>query len=320
MRECADGWRLVATSESLRSLRQGPRTTLLIQRGRLLTPRQRYATAWKEAHTFPSGLKRRARTLARSFALSAMGSLSQKRQGAFLTCLYCHYVFDDQRDDFDKLIRELKRLGSFVDTDACVDMIEGKAEIDGRYFHLSFDDGFRNIRTNAVPILEEHGVPAIAFVPTRLVGADWHRTRTYCLETTGYSGVIEMLTWADLEEMQGRGVEIGSHTRYHRRLADVSDEAGVLKDEILGSKLDLEGRLRTECRYISWPYGAEKDVDEASLNAAKEAGYRAVFGAYRGPVIPGRTSIYSIPRHHFEVQWPLSHVRYFANGGRERNR
>lgn len=231
-----------------------------------------------------------------------------------MNCLYCHYVFEDQRARFDELITQpqLKRIGSFVDADTCVDMLEGRVDIDGRYFHLSFDDGFRNVFTNAIPILGEHGVPATIFVPTDLLGADWDRTRHYCLETTRYRGVIEMMTWEDLKEIQSHGFEVGSHTRNHRRFVDISSTPDVLRDEILGSKQDIEEHLQTECRYISWPYGTVNDADEASLDMARKAGYRAVFGAFRGSVIPGRTDVYSVPRHHFEVQWPLSHVMYFA--------
>jgi peptidoglycan/xylan/chitin deacetylase (PgdA/CDA1 family) len=123
-----------------------------------------------------------------------------------------------------------------------------------------------------------------------------------------------MMTWEDLKEVHSLGFEVGSHTRNHRRFADISSTPDVLRDEILGSKQDIEEHLQTECRYISWPYGTVNDADEASLDMAREAGYRAVFGAFRGSVIPGRTDVYSVPRHHFEVQWPLSHVVYFAGG------
>jgi peptidoglycan/xylan/chitin deacetylase (PgdA/CDA1 family) len=283
-----------------------------------LTTEQKYATEWREAAPLPSSPREKTRALARSLALSTLSSFRPARQELFLNCLYCHYVFDDQRERFEELITDLKHLGSFVDTATCIDMLEGRADIDGRYFHLSFDDGFRNVHTNALPILAEHSVPAIVFVPTGLVGADWHQTRRYCLETAMYRGVIEMATWKDLKEAQAHGFEVGSHTRSHKRFTDMSDMPNVLRDEIAGSKRDIEEHLQTECKYISWPYGTLKDADETSLNAAREAGYRAVFGAYRGAVIPGRTGIYSIPRHHFEVQWPLSHVRYFANGGRNR--
>jgi hypothetical protein len=90
-----------------------------------------------------------------------------------------------------------------------------------------------------------------------------------------------------------------------------------MEDEILGSKKELEANLNYECKYISWPFGKLTDADSKSLKMVKDAGYAACFGAFRGTVEPGTTDIFSIPRHHFEVQWPISHVEYFARGNME---
>ena len=90
-----------------------------------------------------------------------------------------------------------------------------------------------------------------------------------------------------------------------------------MEDEIFGSKADIERQLGMPCPYISWPYGRLSDADDRSLAMVREAGYEACFGAWRGQVLPGHTDQFSIPRHHFEPQWPLSHVRYFASGARE---
>ena len=90
-----------------------------------------------------------------------------------------------------------------------------------------------------------------------------------------------------------------------------------MEDEIIGSKKELEANLDCECRYISFPYGRLSDADDASLKMVKNAGYTACFGAYRGTVRPGSTDIFSIPRHYFEVQWPIPHIKYFALGNME---
>jgi peptidoglycan/xylan/chitin deacetylase (PgdA/CDA1 family) len=118
-------------------------------------------------------------------------------------------------------------------------------------------------------------------------------------------------------EMMAHGYEIGSHTRTHARFSAISNSQLLLEDEILGSKRDLEAALNYECKYISWPYGRLVDADEESMKMVKRAGYRACFGAYRGTVEKGLTNVYSIPRHHFEVQWPIAHVKYFARGNME---
>jgi peptidoglycan/xylan/chitin deacetylase (PgdA/CDA1 family) len=196
-------------------------------------------------------------------------------------------------------------------------MLQGKRAIDGRYFHLSFDDGFRNNFTNALPVLIEHKVPAIFFVPTGIVSADWKTAQHYCINTTSYRGTMEMMTWDDLSEIILQGFEIGSHTRTHARFSSISSNPQAIEDEIHGSKNDLEAYLNIQCKYIAWPYGTLADSDRTSLSAVSTAGYTACFGAFRGTVKPNETDMFSIPRHHFEVEWPIQHIQYFARGNYE---
>jgi peptidoglycan/xylan/chitin deacetylase (PgdA/CDA1 family) len=270
-----------------------------------------YARHWKEAAPQPEGAPQRARGVIRSVFLSLKSRLCITRQRQGVTLLYCHYVFDDQRTRFEGLVRRLKTLGTFVDTGACLDMAEGRRRIDARYFHLSFDDGFRNIFVNAVPVLNTLSVPALFFVPTAFVDADRLLAQAYC-HTIDYRAMIEMIRWADLREMVSAGFEVGSHTRSHARLSAISNRPEILEREIQGSKQDLEAQLGGPCRYISWPYGERRDVDTISLKMIQRAGYRGCFSAVRGSVRPGHTDVFRMPRHHFEVQWPFSHVRYFA--------
>jgi len=276
-----------------------------------------YATQWQQAAPIPSGVSAKARASLRNSILSFSSVVNKRQDDAYLRCLYCHYVFDDQRDDFEKLILKLKKIGHFVDTGECIKMLKGDRKIDKRYYHLSFDDGFRNNFTNAFPILKKHNVPAIFYVPSSLIGADWKSTENYCLNTTRYRAVIEIMRWEDLKKLLLEGYEIGSHTKTHARFSEISNSHELMKDEILGSKNELEANLDYECKYISWPFGKLTDADSKSLTMVKDSGYTACFGAYRGTVEPGVTDIFSIPRHHFEVQWPVSHVEYFARGNME---
>ena len=276
-----------------------------------------FATRWIDALPRYAGVKARARSALRSAAINVMSLVPKEQPSVFLRGLYCHYVFDDQRSDFERIIRGLLQIGRFVDTSTCVAMLEGRQRIDGRYFHLSFDDGFRNVFTNAVPILSDLGVPAIVFVPSAIIDADWQTTQQFCLQTARYAAVIEMMRWDDLRQMVSSGLEVGSHTRTHARLADISNDPSRLEYELAGSKRDIERALGGPCRYIAWPFGTRSDVDDASLRKVVEVGYEACFGAFRGSVVPGRTDRFRIPRHQFEAQWPLRHIRYFAAGNME---
>ena len=227
-----------------------------------------YAKNWQDAVTGPKTFRARVRQGSRHAVLWFQQVSKQRRKGPFLRCLYCHYVFDDQKERFSRLMDELCGLGQFVDTQRCLEMIQGKQPIDGCYFHLSFDDGFRNVITNALPALEERGVPAVVFVPTARINSDYREAVDFSVKDIGYKKSIEMARWEDLRSMNSALFEVGSHTRNHLRLSNISHDAKRLREEILGSKSDVEMHVGRECRFFSWPFGRLTDIDNVVMGVA----------------------------------------------------
>ena len=229
----------------------------------------------------------------------------------FLRLIYCHHVFDDQVEQFQKLIEELLKDGEFVSSEKCLDIIQGKVELDGRYYHISFDDGFKNIYKNALPILKLFNIPSLFFVPTSLIEAPFNVVKDYCLNTLRLKSPLELVTWSDLECMADCNMDIGSHTKHHVDLASISNNNDILLDEVLGSKEELEKRLGVKALYFSWPFGEKKHIDHKSIDCIKNSGYSACFSAIRGDVEPIKTDIFYIPRNHFEVEWSWASKEYF---------
>ena len=277
-----------------------------------------YATSWRNTVVQNPGVKAKVRRMARRWMLHLQSMLDHTGDATFLRCLACHYVFDDQREEFSKIIKMLKNRGEFIDTRTCLSMVRGQRPIDGRYFHLSFDDGFKNVITNALPILSEANVPMILFVPSAWVGADWETARHYSMDIALYRQVVEMATWDDLQQMIREGFEVGSHTETHARLSSLSTRPDQLRKELAGSKQTIEKMLGTRCETIAYPYGKPGDYDDVTLAATHDAGYEAGFCIHRGTVSPDKTPRLMIPRHHFEPEWPVGHIRYFANGKMEK--
>lgn len=275
-----------------------------------------YATQSHQALKQSATIKSRTRQLIRNTTLTLLSSVTPKPKTNFLRCLYCHHVFDDQVADFHAALITLQQLGTFINTDSCIDMLEGKTDINDRLFHLSFDDGFKNILTNAAPVLNELNIPALNFIPSALMGADWRTTKIHCEKTTHFHGVIEMLDWSDLRTLQSMNIHTAAHTRNHVQLSAITDP-NILKNEICGAKQDIENNLQVPCQYISWPYGKNNDISPQALTIIQQAGYRACFSAIRGTVIPRQTDIFQIPRHHIEPHWPINQVKYFALGNME---
>jgi peptidoglycan/xylan/chitin deacetylase (PgdA/CDA1 family) len=127
---------------------------------------------------------------------------------------------------------------------------------------LTFDDGCDNFREYAWPILKRYGYPATVFVMPDMLGgrASWMRPPY---------DQGRLMTAGDLAAMQAEGLNIGSHTLTHCRLAECSLEQ--MNDEIVGSRHKLEDRFQTKVEDLCYPYGS---YNQKVVEAAQEAGYR----------------------------------------------
>jgi peptidoglycan/xylan/chitin deacetylase (PgdA/CDA1 family) len=86
------------------------------------------------------------------------------------------------------------------------------------------------------------------------------------------------VTWEQIREMKGEGIEIGSHTMNHPVLARVRDER-LLREEIAGSRRAIEERIGERVATFCYPNSMPGDIDDRVVREVKEAGYcGAVFG------------------------------------------
>lgn len=159
---------------------------------------------------------------------------------------------------------------------------------------VTFDDAFSSVHQLAFPLLERLGVPATVFVPTDFAGASapmsWPGIDRWLHGP--YEGELEPMSWDGLDELSRAGWEIGSHTRSHPKLTQLSDTA--LADELQGSRQACEEQLSRPCRTIAYPYG---DVDARVVAATAAAGYAAAAAlptrpCFGGPLLWPRVGVY----------------------------
>jgi len=148
-----------------------------------------------------------------------------------------------------------------------------------RLVGLTFDDGYADFLTEAVPRLRDHGHTATVFVLAGRLGGtnawDPEGPRKPLLTADGVRGAHRA------------GMEIGSHGLLHRDLTALDD--AELSLELAESRRLLAEITGTVPMGFCHPYGA---VDARTLRAAREAGY-----AYACAVDPGPLAcIHALPR------------------------
>lgn len=146
---------------------------------------------------------------------------------------------------------------------------------------LTFDDGYTDFLTHALPVLQRHGCTATLFVLPGRLGVDnvWDPL-----------GPRKPLLTADgIREVARAGQEIGSHGLLHQDLTATSDDE--LRQEVRGSRELLHELTGTRPAGFCYPYG---HLDARVVAATRAAGY-----AYACAIDPGRLAgPHALPRTH----------------------
>ncbi|MEZ4735134.1 MAG: polysaccharide deacetylase family protein [Caldilineaceae bacterium] len=149
---------------------------------------------------------------------------------------------------------------------------------------LTFDDGYQDNLTHALPILQQYGFTATIFMITAMVGAQTPHHQPWL---QAYPDVppqaYQYLSWDELRLLQSQGMEIGSHTCSHPLLDQV--DYAIQAYEVQQSKVVLEAALDTTVASFCYPAGHFTDD---TLTLVRAAGYRqAVVTPWRRGLIRG---------------------------------
>jgi len=160
---------------------------------------------------------------------------------------------------------------------------------------LTFDDGYQDFITHALPILQRYGFTATAFVLAGRLGGEngWSRP----------GPCKPLLTADEVRQLARLGIEIGSHGLMHISLPEAEDTRLIA--EVGRSRAILKDLLGQQIPGFCYPYG---DLDTRVVSAVRGAGYDYACAVKPSSAI-GR---YAIPRtfvHDRDSSWRLDAKR-----------
>lgn len=136
---------------------------------------------------------------------------------------------------------------------------------------ITFDDGFQDNLTVALPLLEKYNLPAAIFVTAGFIGKD------------GY------LTSESLKSLAAHPlITIGSHALWHRHLTQLTESDA--RHELAASKQILEDTISQTVDLLAYPYG---DCNPAIERLSEECGYAAAWSVWNGNNTP--YSLWRVP-------------------------
>lgn len=170
-----------------------------------------------------------------------------------------------------------------------VDLPEVLAAGDRPRLAVTFDDGYRNFVTEALPVLESLDVPATLFVVADLVGANRRDPREY-----GFAADRDRM----LSEAQTRAVAdhdlvaLGNHTATHPSLPDLDGDR--LRREVVGAREALERRYGVDVTRFCYPGGKHDRRTRRLVGRTHEVGVGVSRGLIDPPVSADRAA--ALPR------------------------
>ena len=215
-------------------------------------------------------------------------------------------------DYLESIISAKKAEGChFVDLDTFVAIANGKRR-GRRQIHITFDDGFADVFTNAYPVLKKHQVPFTLYLSTDMPDgkadlwwlqleavangdAAWFEQRIQEIYRRKGNLAASMhgltstspnpnlcsrlsMTWEQLRIMVSEGLcMIGSHGVSHSALSLLPKER--VAQELEASRARIKEMLGVEVRHFSYPHSF---FSEATNQQVWDAGYETAVIGYGG--------------------------------------
>ena len=173
-------------------------------------------------------------------------------------------------------------------------LADGTGTLPERPVVLTFDDGYGDFYTQALPLLKRNGFTATLFQTTGWVGKE--------------DEAIRMMNWRELAEAEQAGIEIGAHTCTHPQLDQLPEKA--LYEELYASKSALEDNLGLKIPGLAYPYGYS---NAKVRQLARDLGHDYAY-AVGNALSSSEADPFAIPRLTVRRTTPMDEFQKMVNG------
>ena len=178
-------------------------------------------------------------------------------------------------DQFSDHIKELiKTKYNVIKIQDGLNAIQNISLVKDRSVIITIDDAYSSVFNNAWPILKKYGLPFTLFVSTDVIDN----------KTPGY------MSWEEIRILRDNGVTIGSQTKSHPHMHNLSENQIVKELEFSNSRFVKE--IGSKPEIFAYPYG---EYNLNVLEKVKINGFKAAFGQHSG-VAHLSLGLYQLPR------------------------
>lgn len=182
--------------------------------------------------------------------------------------ILCYHSVSDSGWRFSTGINEFEEQIAYLSEHYTIrslsEILEGKQGV-----CITFDDGYEDLYTNALPILKKYRVNATVFI----IGDTQNADRGYL------QNELPLLKLNQIHGLKANDWELGFHSQTHKNLVEMSAEE--LVKEIAIGKTETEKKLGEPLDYFAYPLGL---FNKKVVNITKEAGFKAAFSVNGGKV------------------------------------
>jgi peptidoglycan/xylan/chitin deacetylase (PgdA/CDA1 family) len=153
-------------------------------------------------------------------------------------------------DRFEAQLDYLRRHYQVISLAEFIEARKSNVPLPDRSVVLTFDDGYRNFLTGALPRLIARDMPVSVFLITDCVPAESQSHVNKWSESDDET----YLSWQEIKELQQQGVEFGSHTCSHPKLSEIA--AAEAERELRVSHQTIAAHLSQATMPFAFPCGA----------------------------------------------------------------